>query len=259
MLQIPWRVHSHPTSYLVNLSLLLPPAWGKPVTINSHKGLFVYNRLPYGVSSAPKIFQRTVETLLQEIPNILIYLDDVLLSGKTTEEQSHMLSEVLSRLAQAGLQLRQDKCTFMATSVQYLGYQIDAQGIDPTQAKVKAIKQAPTPSNVSELKAYLGILTYYSKFLPNLSTVLAPLYELLKKDKKWTWQAAQAEAFQKSKDMLTSSNVLTHFNPDLPLTLAGDASQYGLGAVLSHCLPNGEEKPIAYMFQTQKQNRAIPN
>ena len=112
----------------------------------------------------------------------------------------------------------------MATSVQYLGYQIDAQGIHPTQAKVKAIKPVPTPSNVSELKAYLGILTYYSKFLPNLSTVLAPLYELLKKHKKWTWQAAQAEAFQKSKDMLTSSIVLTHFNPDLPLTLACDAS-----------------------------------
>ena len=135
----------------------------------------------------------------------------------------------------------------MATSVQYLGYQIDAQGIHLTQAKVEAIKQVPTPSNVIELKAYLGILTYYSKFLLNLSIVLAPLYELLKKDKKWTWQAAQIEAFQKSKDVLTSSNVLTHFNPDLPLTLASDASQYGLGAVLSHCLPNGEEKPIAYM------------
>lgn len=156
----------------------------KLVTINTHKGLFVYNCLPYGIFSVPGIFQRTVKTLLQGIPNVLIYLDDILVSGKTTEEHFHMLSEVLSRLAQAGLRLRQDKCTFMATSVQYLGYQIDAQGIHPTQAKVKAIKQAPTPSNVSELKAYLGILTYYSKFLPNLSIVLAPLYELLKKDKK---------------------------------------------------------------------------
>ena len=163
--------------------LLLHDESKKLVTINTHKGLFVYNHLPYSVSSTPGIFQRAVETLLQGILNVLIYFDDILVSGKTTEKHCHMLPEVLSRLAQAGLRLRQDKCTFMATSVQYLGYQIDAQGIHPTQAKVKAIKQAPIPSYVSELKACLGILTYYSKFFPNLSTVLAPLYELLKKDK----------------------------------------------------------------------------
>ena len=106
--------------------LLLHDESKKLVIINTHKGLFVYNRLPYLVSSTPGIFQRTVETLLQGIPNVLMYLDDILVLGKTTEEHCHMLSEVLSRLEQAGLRLMQDKCTFMATLVQYLGYQIDA-------------------------------------------------------------------------------------------------------------------------------------
>ena len=94
------------------------------------------------------------------------------------------------------------------------------------------------------------MLTYYSKFLPNLAIVLAPLYSLLQKDTQWTWITTQEEAFQQSKDMLTSSSVLTHYNPDLELTLACDASPYGLGAVLSHCLPNGEEKPITYTSRT---------
>jgi len=230
--------------------LPLHEASKKLVTINTHKGLFIYNRLPFGVSSAPGIFQRTMENLLQGIPLVLIYLDDILVAGETPEEHCHTLSEVLSRLSKAGLRLHKDKCTFMTTSVQYLGYKIDAQGIHPTQAKVKAIKEACTPRIVTELKAYLGILTYYSKFLPNLSTMLAPLYALFQKDQAWLWQAAQAEAFQKSKDMLTSSSVLTHYNPDLELTLACDASQYGLGAVLSHHFPSGEEKPIAFASRT---------
>ena len=134
----------------------------------------------------------------------------------------------------------------MATSVLYLGYLIDAEGIRPTQAKVKAIKEARAPKNVSELKGYLSMLTYYSKFLPNLAIVLAPLYSLLQKDTHWIWKTTHAEALQQSKDTLTSSSVLTHYNPDFKLTLACDASPYGLGAVLSDCLPNGEEQPIAF-------------
>ena len=99
--------------------------------------------------------------------------------------------------------------------------------------------------NVSELKDYLGMLTYHSKFLPNLATVVAPLYPLLQKDTHWTWKTTQAESSQQSKGMLTSSSVLTHYNPDIELTLACDASPYGLGT-MSYCLSNVEEKPIAY-------------
>ena len=157
-----------------------------------------------------------------------------------------MLEEVLSRLDRAGLRVKQSKCEFMRPSVTYLRHRIDATGLHPLQDKVRAIRDAPTPKSVQELKSYLGILTYYSKFLPNLSSTLYPLYELLKKDVSWTWGAAQAKEFAASKDMLTSAN----FDSSQKLTLACDASGYGLGAVLGHKMLDGSEKPIGYASRT---------
>ena len=116
--------------------------------------------------------------------------------------------------------------------------------------RVQAIKDAPTPDCVSKLKSYLGMLTYYSKFLPNLSTTLHPLYKLLRKDVDWAWGVAQAKAFAVSKDLLTSDKCLTHFDSSLDLTLASDASDYGLGVVLSHKMAEGAERPIAYASRT---------
>ena len=142
------------------------------------------------------------------------------------------------------------KCKFLAPSVSYLGYKIDGEGLHPLPEKVKAIQDAPTPKNVTELKSYLGLLTYYGKFLPNLSTHLAPLYQLLRHNTKWKWSVAQEKAFKKSKELLVSSNLLIHFNSNFPLVLACDASQYGIGAVLAHRLPDGSERPIGYVSRT---------
>ena len=103
---------------------------------------------------------------------------------------------------------------------------------------------------MSELKSYLGLLTYYNKFMPNLSTVLAPLYLLLKSDVKWKWSKDQEKAFQKSKELLLSSDLLIHFDPSLPIVLACDASQYGIGAVLAHKMPDGTERPVGYVSRT---------
>ncbi len=105
-------------------------------------------------------------------------------------------------------------------------------------------------TSVQELKAYLGLLTYYGKFLPKLSSVLFPLYRLLRKDVAWEWSEEEEKAFSRSKKMLTSSNLLTHYNPQLPLTLACDASAYGIGAVLAHRMSDGSEKPIGYVSRT---------
>ena len=138
----------------------------------------------------------------------------------------------------------------MVGSVDYLGYRIDAEGLHPLPDKVQAVEEAPTPTCLTELKSYLGLLTYYSKFLSNLSTRLAPLYKLLGKDVPWQWGASQERAFCSSKKLLTSSNLLIHFDPSLPLTLACDASAYGIGAVLAHRLPDGSEKPVGYISRT---------
>ena len=138
----------------------------------------------------------------------------------------------------------------MRPSVTHLGHVIDANGLHPLSDRVRAIKDAPTPRSVSELKSYLGMLYYYSKFLPNLSSTLHPLYHLLKKNVQWVWEAPQVEAFDASKELLMSSNCLTHFDSSLDLSLACDASNYGLGVVLSHSIMDGTERPIAYVSRT---------
>lgn len=138
----------------------------------------------------------------------------------------------------------------MSSSVDYLGHRIDATGLHPLPDKVQAIKDAPTPTSVQELKAYLGILTYYGKFLPNLSSTLHPLYTLLKKDISWSWGKDQEKAFATSKQLLTSKKFLAHFDSSQKLMLACDASGYGLGVVLAHKMPDGSERPIGYASRT---------
>ena len=200
--------------------LPLDPESRKFVVINMHKGLFRYTRLPYGIASAPGIFQKVMESLLQGIPHVTVYLDDILIAGETETVHLQSLNEVLKRLSQAGLRVKKSKCQLIAPSVTFLGHKIDSQGLHPLSEKVEAIQNAPTPRNVTELKSYLGLLSYYSKFLPNLSSCLAPLYKLLRKSVTWRWSAAQATAFQESKQLLSSAPLLVYFDPNLPLLLA---------------------------------------
>ena len=176
----------------------------KYVVINTHKGLYKYNHLPFGIASAPSMFQRVIESILQDIPNVCVYLDDILVTGKTDEEHLHTLEEVLARLQAAGIRLHRNKCTFMAAVIEYLGYVISAGGIRPTNRKVNALKAAPAPSNVSQLKSFLGVVNYYSKFLPNLSSTLSPLYRLLQKRQAWCWGPEQQQAFETAKQQLSS-------------------------------------------------------
>ena len=120
-----------------------------------------------------------METLLQGNQNVVVYIDDILVTGTTEEVHLNTLNEVLHRLKKAGLRLKKSNCHFMLLSVVLLGHKIDAQGLHPLPEKMNAIKDVPKPKNVSELQSYLGLLSHYSRFVPNLCTILAPLYELL--------------------------------------------------------------------------------
>ena len=148
----------------------------------------------------------------------------------------------------------------MSSSVIYLGHKVDSEGLHPLPDKARAIVEAPCPSNTKQLKAYLGLITYYAKFLPNLSSFLSPLYKLLHKDITWQWEDEQQNAFDKSKELLTFSNLLIHFNPELPILLACDASNYRIGAVLAHQMPDWSEHPIAYVSRSLTQpEKTIPS
>ena len=220
------------------------------VTINTSKGLYQYTRLPFGVSAAPSIFQRTMENLLKGIPNVVAYIDDILVTGKTDAEYLKNLQQVLQRLQESGMRLKRSKCSFMLPKVTYLGYVISSEGVHPAPEKVRAIRNAPIPTNLSQLKSFLGLLNFYSRFLPNQSTLLAPLHRLLRKNTRWEWGSEQQTAFEAAKSSLSSSSVLIHFNPDLPLIVSADASSYGVGAVLTHQLKDGTEQPVAFSSRT---------
>ena len=222
----------------------------KFTTINTHKGLFQYNRLPFGISTAPSIFQRLMENLLRDLPNVCVYIDDILVSGKNEADHLHNLEQVLARLTSAGITLKHSKCIFATTSVEYLGHIIDSNGLHPSPTKVQAIQEAPAPTNVTELRAFLGLVNYYHKFLPNVSDVLAPLHSLLCKGIKWTWTDPQQTAFDEVKQLLQSSSLLVHYDSEKPLFLYCDASPYGVGAVLTHKMPYNTEKPITFASRT---------
>ena len=230
--------------------IMLDDASKDLVTINTHKGLYRYTRLPYGVASAPAIFQRTMDRVLQGLPRVMCYIDDILVSGENDQQHLSTLAAVLERLKAYGFRIKKEKCAFLAESVEYLGFKIDASGIHPTADKLKAIEEAPTPQNVSELRSFLGLLNYYGKFIPRLSTLIHPLNQLLQKDRLWAWNEECQRAFQSAKEELMSDKVLVHYDLGKPLYLATDASAYGVGAVISHRFADGSERPIAYASRT---------
>ena len=217
----------------------------KLVVINTQKGLFRYNRLPFSVSAAPAIFQRVIEGILRGIPHVCVYLDDILITGETEAEHLKNLDAVLTRLEEGGMRLKRKKCSFMLPAVEYLGHNISAEGLRPTNEKIRAIVDAPVPQDVTQLRAFLGLLNYYAKFLKNLSSLLAPLYKLLEKKTHWVWGKEQQEVFEAAKAQLTSTCLLVHFDPQKEVVLSCDASPYGVGAVLCHQTPEGE-RPIAF-------------
>lgn len=215
-------------------------------TINTPKGLFKYTRLVYGLANAPAIFQRTMETLLSGIEGVSCWLDDVCCTGPTAEIHRARLTEVLRRFQDAGLRLQRDKCSFFQPSVTYLGYVIDKNGLRTCPNKVSAIINAPTPTNVTELKRFLGVINYYRNFIPNASALMHPLHRLLREDAQWCWTDREQAALTRVKQELAGERVLAHFDAAAPLVLSVDAGPGGLGAVLAHVGADGRERPVAF-------------
>ena len=220
------------------------------LTINTPKGLFQFTRLPYCIASSPAKWQRTIEQILNGIEGVSVFIDDICISGETDEVHLERLKQVFDRLREYNLKINKEKSFFMKDEITYCDYKVDKNGIHKTQEKVEAILNAPQPNNVSQVKAFLGLVSYYSRFVPNLSTIAHPLNQLLRKNVRFKWSLECERAFNAIKNEITSDRVLTHFNPKLPLVLATDASPYGISAVLSHTMPDHSEKAIAFVSRT---------
>ncbi|XP_026330562.1 uncharacterized protein K02A2.6-like, partial [Hyposmocoma kahamanoa] len=220
--------------------------------INTHRGLFRYNRLVYGLASSVGIFQRIMTELLKGIPNVQVFLDDVIIGGKSENEHIHALEMVLRRLLGHGLKLKKSKCVFLTKEVTYLGYVVSQDGIRADKSKVKAVLKMPTPQSVTELRSFLGMVNFFAKFIRNISSILSPLYNLLRKNVEWKWDGKCERSFQKVKQLLMSAEVLCHYDPNRPLVLTCDASARGVGAVLSQRGEgaDGRERAVAYASRT---------
>ena len=222
----------------------------KHLTINTHMGLFQYNRLVFGTSSAPAIWQHTIDKVLEGASGTSCVLDDMIITGKNDEEYLANLEEVLCRLQVHGLRANKSKCEFFKEKTTFCGHDTDSHGLHKSPEKVEVVLKAPRPGNVADMRSFLGLVNYYNRFLPNLSTVVHPLNQLLENNCQWKWTDNCETAFHDVKVMITSEQVLTHYDPSLPLRLACDASSVGIGAVLSHVMNDGSERPIAFASRT---------
>ena len=216
------------------------------VTITTHLGLYRYTRLPFGVAAAPAIFQQIIDKMLDGLSQTGGILDDLIVTGENDEQHARNLYKTLKKFEESGAKFKKSKCVIMQPQIEYFAFVLDRHGIHPSPAKVQAILDVRNPQSRSELQSFLGLVNYYRKFIPNMSTLVSPLNQLLSKDTPWYWSPECKGSFQALKDTLALSSVLAHYSPKLEVQLAVDASPVGLGAVISHITEDGTERPIAY-------------
>ena len=206
----------------------------KLATFNTPFGRYSYTRLPFGIASAPEVFQHVLVHLFQDIEGVEVIVDDLVVWGEDVEQ-------VLDRCRERNLKLNKEKCHFRVSEVHYVGHVLSADGVKPDPQKVEAIVAMPTAANREDLQRFLGVVTYLSKFIPNMSQKSAPLRQLLQKDVEWSWGQVEENTFTWLKTSISSAPVLKFFDPKEPVTLSVDASSKGVSAVL---LQN--DRPVTY-------------
>ena len=224
----------------------------KPKTaFTTHKGLFQFNAMPFGVTNGPATFERLMELILRGLQweRCLVYLDDVIVFGKTFEDTLCNLRLVFERLRDANLTLKPKKCFLFQESVKFLGHIVSAKGIHCDPDKLRSVTDWPRPENITDVRSFLGTASYYRRFIPDFSTIAAPLTDLTRKDVKFRWSEAADIAFNSLKTLLISAPILSFPREKGLYILDCDASGTGIGSVLSQ-IQDGEERVIAYASQT---------
>ena len=211
-------------------------------------GHFEFLRMPFGLTNAVPTFQRLMLAVLNGLLPLkcLVYLDDVLVVGRTFDQHLENLDDVLQAIEKAGLKLKLSKCSFAKPSVDFLGFTVSAAGLAPNMAKVEAIREFPTPQNLTELRRFLGMTSYYRRFISGFSDIAGPLHRLTHKGARFDWDNNCQKAFEQLKEQLLSAPVLAF--PDLngDYILYTDASDVGIGAVLTQKDENEEEKVVSF-------------
>ena len=201
-------------------------------TFVSSLSLFRYKRLMFGISSAPEKYQQIVRDVLRGCTGVANIADDIIVHGKTVEEHDKRLHDVLCTLQEKGMTLNPKKCAFRLSKLVFFGHELTNKGVNPSEEKVAAIKDAKPPQNVSEVRSFMGLVQYSAKFIPDLATVAKPIQELTRKSTTFKWGTAQQEAFDELKQRLCSAETLAYFDVKRQTRIVADASPCGLGAIL---------------------------
>ncbi|XP_062527581.1 uncharacterized protein LOC134199889 [Bombyx mori] len=215
------------------------------------QGHFEFKRMPFGLKNAPSTFQRLMNSVLSGLQGTrcFVYLDDIVIYSYDLDSHMNNLESVFKRLREFNLKLQPDKCEFLRKEVSYLGHLITDEGVKPDPAKIRAVSEFPVPKCPKDVKSFLGLMSYYRKFIPEFSKTAKSLTSLLKKDTTFTWNNEQQLAFETLKNRLISPPLLIYPDFTKPFTLTCDASNYAISAILSQGDPN-RDKPIAYASRT---------
>ena len=176
----------------------------------THEGLFQFNVMPFGLCNAPATFQRLMDMVLKGLlwDSCLVYIDDIIIFGKTFEHHLENLAKVFERIEQAGLKLQPQKCHLLQPQVQFLGHIVSTKGVSPDPQKTEKVKQWPTPKSTKEVQQFLGLASYYRRFVKNFASVAAPLHKLTEKHSIFQWTPSCQEAFNNLKARLISAPIL---------------------------------------------------
>ena len=219
----------------------------KTAFATSRHGLYQFKVMPFGLCNALSTFERLMESVLSglQFETLLVYLNDIIIPCTTFEQGLQRLEQVFRRLRQAGLKLKAKKCSLFQQEVVYLGHKVSKEGIHTDDAKISAVKEWPTPQNVHEVRSFMGLCSYYRKFIKNFAEIARPLHKLTEKNVKFVWSDNCTQAFQKLKECLICAPVLAYPSLDHTFILDTDASNDSIGAVLSQVI-DGQERVIAY-------------
>ncbi|UYV60240.1 hypothetical protein LAZ67_1000522 [Cordylochernes scorpioides] len=214
-------------------------------------GLYEFLVMPFGLCNAPATFERMMDKILKGLKwtMALCYLDDIVVYSKSFNEHLHRLEIILQCLDKAELRLNPKKCLFGTKRIRVFGHLVDSKGIYPDPEKIEAIAKFLTPKSITDVRSFIGLCSYYRRFIENFAEKAAPLHEVLKKYNKFMWNSDQQDAFDSLKKALMSEPVLAYFEEQLPTELHTDASGYGIGAVLVQ-INDGKERPVGYASRT---------
>lgn len=225
--------------------LELSPESREITTFATHTGLYRYKRLLFGVNSASEQYQHEISTVIAGIEGAENISDDIVVHGRNQEEHDNRLHAVLRRLQSSGLTLNPEKCLYNMDQIVFMGILLSEKGIGPTAERVRAVVEAREPENVTELKSFLGLVSYSSRFIPRFATLSEPLRRLTRKNERFVFGPEQRESFKALKEELAKATTLAYFDKDADTQVIADASPVGLGAVLVQ-EQKGVQVPICY-------------